>query len=249
MSETPHSDSEVRERVVDALCGMLRLTPDYLGGRLTDETIKRNLEPAKGFVRANGLPTDSVDDQWIIGRVKMLFTIYQAEAAKLDGREGDHEEWLANKKTELFKPHGYWDNYRRLLETRIKADRPVRVLDESTDQVLASFENPARPGQWDRRGLVMGHVQSGKTNHYCGLIAKGADAGYKLIVVLAGTFNNLRAQTQYRIDEALIGRDTTRGPDSVHPIGVGHEAVKGGIMSLRVWWDSILARSMCPRFW
>jgi hypothetical protein len=232
MSETPHSDSEVRESVVDALCGMLRLTPDYLGGRLTDETIERNLEPAKGFVRANGLPTDSVDDQWVIGRVKMLFTIYQAEAAKLDGREGDHEEWLANKKAELFKPHGYWDNYRRLLETRIKADRPVRVLDESTDQVLASFENPARPGQWDRRGLVMGHVQSGKTNHYCGLIAKGVDAGYKLIVVLAGTFNNLRAQTQYRIDEALIGRDTTRGPDSVHPIGVGHEAVKGGIISL-----------------
>ena len=232
MSETPHSDSEVRESVVDALCGMLRLTPDYLGGRLTDETIERNLEPAKGFVQANGLPTDSVDDQWIIGRVKMLFTIYQAEAAKLDGREGDHEEWLANKKAELFKPHGYWDNYRRLLETRIKADRPVRVLDESTDQVLASFEDPARPGQWDRRGLVMGHVQSGKTNHYCGLIAKGADAGYKLIVVLAGTFNNLRAQTQYRIDEALIGRDTTRGPDSVLPIGVGHEAEKGGIFSL-----------------
>ena len=62
-------------------------------------------------------------------------------------------------------------------------------------------------GPWDRRGMVVGHVQSGKTANYTGLICKAADAGYKLIVVIAGVHNNLRSQTQRRIDEGFVGRD------------------------------------------
>lgn len=59
-----------------------------------------------------------------------------------------------------------------------------------------------------KRGLVVGQVQSGKTSNYTGLICKAADAGYKLIVVLAGLHNNLRSQTQLRLDEGFLGRDT-----------------------------------------
>ncbi|HWC53983.1 MAG TPA: hypothetical protein VG676_10400, partial [Chitinophagaceae bacterium] len=51
-------------------------------------------------------------------------------------------------------------------------------------------------------------VQSGKTSNYTGLICKAADAGYKLIIVLAGLHNNLRSQTQLRIDEGFLGFDT-----------------------------------------
>ncbi len=58
--------------------------------------------------------------------------------------------------------------------------------------------------------MVVGHVQSGKTANYTGLICKAADAGYRLIVVIAGIHNNLRNQTQARIDEGFIGRDTGR---------------------------------------
>lgn len=58
--------------------------------------------------------------------------------------------------------------------------------------------------------MVVGHVQSGKTQNYTGLICKAADAGYRLIVVIAGIHNNLRNQTQARIDEGFIGRDTGR---------------------------------------
>src|SRR5690606_4025242 len=70
------------------------------------------------------------------------------------------------------------------------------------------LESPHRPGQWDRRGIVVGQVQSGKTGHYTGLICKAADAGYKLIVVLAGMHNSLRSQTQLRLDEGLLGFDS-----------------------------------------
>ena len=55
--------------------------------------------------------------------------------------------------------------------------------------------------------MVMGNVQSGKTANYTGLIAKVLDAGYKLVVVLAGVHNSLRSQTQHRINEELLGYD------------------------------------------
>ena len=44
--------------------------------------------------------------------------------------------------------------------------------------------------------MVMGHVQSGKTANYTGLICKAADAGYKVVIIIAGLHNNLRNQTQ-----------------------------------------------------
>ena len=75
--------------------------------------------------------------------------------------------------------------------------------------------------------MVVGHVQSGKTANYTGLICKAADAGYRLIIVIAGIHNNLRNQTQARIDEGFIGRDTgksqeTKKGGAKHIIGVGH---------------------------
>jgi hypothetical protein len=72
--------------------------------------------------------------------------------------------------------------------------------------------------------MVVGHVQSGKTANYAGLICKAADAGYRLIIVIAGIHNNLRNQTQERIDEGFIGRDTGRMASAARgsrAIGVG----------------------------
>ena len=58
--------------------------------------------------------------------------------------------------------------------------------------------------------MVVGQVQSGKTANYTGLVCKAADAGYKLIVIIAGVHNNLRNQTQHRIDEGFVGSDSTQ---------------------------------------
>ena len=83
------------------------------------------------------------------------------------------------------------------------------------------LEDPTRDGPWDRRGLVVGHVQSGKTGNYTGLICKAADAGYKIIIVLAGLHNNLRSQTQMRLDEGFLGYETKPVADEIRIIGVG----------------------------
>lgn len=97
----------------------------------------------------------------------------------------------------------------------------VQSLSDVTTRILGHLQDPLSEGtSWNRRGLVIGHVQSGKTANYTGLIARAADAGYKFIIVIAGIHNNLRRQTQQRIDEAFIGRSSDP-IDKRKKIGVG----------------------------
>src|SRR5262249_47711542 len=91
---------------------------------------------------------------------------------------------------------------------------------------------PVRDGAWDRRGMVVGHVQSGKTSSYTGLICKAVDAGYKVVVVLAGIHNNLRSQTQMRLDEGFLGYETMEAAgnqNAANIIGVGEIEPNPGI--------------------
>src|SRR5699024_11265008 len=59
--------------------------------------------------------------------------------------------------------------------------------------------------------LAVGYVQSGKTANFAGSIAKAIDAGYKLIIVLTGTIELLRKQTQKRLDKELVGEENVLG--------------------------------------
>ena len=86
----------------------------------------------------------------------------------------------------------------------------MESTDRITDLVLERLEWPRRPGPWDRRGMVVGSVQSGKTSNYTGLICKALDAGYKVVIILAGIHNDLRSQTQLRIDEGVLGFDSQK---------------------------------------
>ncbi len=72
----------------------------------------------------------------------------------------------------------------------------------------------------------MGHVQSGKTTNYTGLICKAADAGYRIIILLAGLTNSLRAQTQQRLDETFIGRKSIFRPDVDQKLAILHYATE-----------------------
>lgn len=115
--------------------------------------------------------------------------------------------WLDSRKAEI-DPF-YWNRYAQLLEDKGYAPGVISRLNQITDRILGLLENPRRIGEWNRRGLVVGHVQSGKTANYIGLINKAADAGYKLIILIAGTLNNLRRQTQIRVDEGFVGKDSS----------------------------------------
>ncbi len=127
-----------------------------------------------------------------------------------------HFDWLTAARK---RDWHYWRRYRDYLESKL-SDTVVEGINEATDDILSLLEDPQRADPWDRRGLVVGHVQSGKTGNYSGLICKAADAGYKIIIVLAGTHNNLRSQTQMRLEESFLGYETTIDRDPGIPIGV-----------------------------
>ncbi|MDX1063882.1 endonuclease [Sinorhizobium medicae] len=168
---------------------------------------------------------EGVDRHAVTDELIRRFSLWIGQDATLQNNEG-HKDWLTAARKQDWR---YWQRYREWLERKLSI-RAVEALDRSTDSVLALLEDPDREGPWDRRGLVVGHVQSGKTSHYSGLICKAADAGYKIIIVLAGLHNNLRAQTQMRLDEAFLGYKTSAFNDEAFvPIGVGEIDADPGI--------------------
>ncbi len=132
----------------------------------------------------------------------------------------DWEPWLNAVKAEI-DPF-YWDRYRDYLIQQGLPPFVLASLSETTDRLLDLLHNPIGDEEWDRRGLVMGNVQSGKTGNYIGLIAKAADAGFKVIIVIAGIHNNLRNQTQARVDAGFIGSHRNQAADNkAEKVGVG----------------------------
>ena len=128
-----------------------------------------------------------------------------------------HKPWLQEQEDNI--DWYYWKRYKKYLESRLFPSKVISTLSEQTDKIIDHLQNPSDTGSWKRKGLVVGHVQSGKTANYIGLINKAADAGYKIIIVLAGMLNELRRQTQERIDEGFLGYESYG--DSKNSIGVG----------------------------
>jgi len=107
--------------------------------------------------------------------------------------------WRGNEKDN-------WNNYKLTLEAEGK-EKLVSQLDADTFAILDSCYNPKTEGQWERRGLVYGHVQSGKTANYIGLANKAFDVGYKIVIIFTGMTEDLRKQTQDRVNSGIIGKN------------------------------------------
>lgn len=78
----------------------------------------------------------------------------------------------------------------------------IKSIDRHSSYIVARLGNPASD-TFKRLGLILGYVQSGKTASMTAVIAKAADAGYNLVIVLAGMTNKLRHQTQGRLEQDL----------------------------------------------
>lgn len=94
----------------------------------------------------------------------------------------------------------YWPAVKKKIEAKIGS--AVDEVDKASSQVIASMRSSADP-EIDTRGLVLGYVQSGKTTNFLSVIAKAADIGYRFFIILTGITENLRAQTQIRLEEQL----------------------------------------------
>lgn len=147
---------------------------------------------------------------------KLFVRVSDASFIELDR---EFKQWLPQRRAEV-DGHFYYPRYRRWLSQKGFVSNVLGVLDKDTDKIVGLLGDPLQAKPWSRRGLVVGHVQSGKTANYSGVICKAADYGYRFIVVLAGIQEDLRAQTQERIEEGFVGSNSDK--EAKDPIvGVG----------------------------
>ena len=118
----------------------------------------------------------------------------------------EKREWYSNSK---IQDNFFWSRYKDYLINHSSISRiSINLLDDIIlPDIMNCLGNPndALDKPRLRRGLIIGDVQSGKTATYTGLICKAADAGYKVVILLTGITENLRRQTQERIDEGIVG--------------------------------------------
>jgi hypothetical protein len=139
--------------------------------------------------------------------ISHAFQVNLSGAVVISGKPADWDPWYEAKPDRSF----YWDGYRGVLEAKGWDADAISELSRTTDEVVKRLADPTRNDPYQSKGLVVGHVQSGKTANFTGVIAKAVDAGYKLVIVLTGTIELLRGQTQRRVDMELIGEENILG--------------------------------------
>ena len=136
-----------------------------------------------------------------------------------------HQSWLPARRADL--DFFFWQRYKTYLE-EVKGwnSRVTGNLDRVSDEIVDLLGDPKTDEPFQRRGLVLGDVQSGKTANYTAICNKAADTEYNVIIILAGMMENLRQQTQERLDAEFSGRkseyllDPKRDIENI-PVGVG----------------------------
>jgi hypothetical protein len=147
---------------------------------------------------------ESIDIDWdfLYEEVEKTFFIKVERGQIICDRNNVDLTWWSSKQ-KIKADRYYWNRYKSFLQEDLPSE-VITNLDDDTDAIMNQLGDPALES-FRVQGMVVGHVQSGKTANYSALIAKAADAGYKFIVVIAGTINNLRNQTQNRLFESFIG--------------------------------------------
>lgn len=124
----------------------------------------------------------------------------------------NHQSWYLAHKNDGF----YWNRYRTYLQTKKHwSSDVIKRLNDTTNSIMNDLGDPTNPKKdFARRGLLLGDVQSGKTATYTAICNKAADAGYRVIIVLSGMMENLRFQTQERLDAEFAGRESKYALDT-----------------------------------
>ena len=150
------------------------------------------------------------------------FKIKHTSGNKIYDDYDDPHNWYVSDE---IKDRYFWRRYKKYLIDSTSIDiRSINLLeDETLPNIMNCLGNPNETFEGSRlkRGLIIGDVQSGKTATYSGLICMAADAGYKVVILLAGTTESLRQQTQERIDEAVVGLTTKKVDKVLKTLRVG----------------------------
>lgn len=142
------------------------------------------------------------------GRIFLIRSIQNKLAVKIDYGacvKVEHVPWFGAAMRDNARK--YWNRYEKYLYFKFDRD-VVYKLGRTSDEIMDLLGNP-KDSAFQRKGLVIGDVQSGKTAMYTAIMNKAADAGYKVIILLTGVIEKLRRQTQSRIDSDFVGADSS----------------------------------------
>lgn len=181
------------------------LVSSFLAGELEikEQTIDEKIAELRGLPTFSNLSDVEVEN--VRAKIKSEFSI-KLDLGSLIQERG-HEKWFLDKKPSLDMK--YWERYKKyLLNDKGFSVKVVNTMDDILDKLTDLLGDPSRDVAYSRRGLIIGDVQSGKTANYLGLICKAVDAGYKVVVLMTGTIEKLRKQTQMRVDEGFVGADS-----------------------------------------
>ena len=95
-----------------------------------------------------------------------------------------------------------WMKYENRLKRKGYSQEAIKSIRLSVREALQDLDFQTEPGN-PTKGMVVGNVQSGKTGNMAGLMAAAADAGFNFFIVLTGTIENLRQQTEDRLRQDL----------------------------------------------
>lgn len=145
-------------------------------------------------------------------------------ADTLRSRDSEHQQgWYNLSENDGF----FWNRYKDYLGKKW-SQTVIDRLHKTTEDIMDDLGNPKSEAPFQRRGLLLGDVQSGKTATYTAICNKASDSGYRVIIVLAGMMENLRIQTQERLDAEFVGLDSKytfdkKADSSMRnvPVGVG----------------------------
>lgn len=181
-----------------------RMVVEFISDTVLDETtIDDKISEVSGMPTFSSLSEDEIEE--VKASIKSDFSIKLDKGVLIE--EKNHEKWFLARKSKLSMK--YWERYKSyLLSDKGFSIKVVNSMDDILDTLTDLLGDPERDIKYKRRGLIIGDVQSGKTANYTGLICKAVDAGYKVVVLLTGTIEKLRQQTQARIDEGFVGRDS-----------------------------------------
>jgi len=141
--------------------------------KINSEIIHEKVKKIRDMISGENL--HSIDWETLVRDIESRCNVWIGAGTVLEYQE-DHIPWLPDRRSQI--QWKFWKRYERYLEEeKAWSDKTVRGLGEFTDQILERLEDPQRPSKWDRKGMVVGQVQSGKTSNYTGLICKAVDAG------------------------------------------------------------------------
>ena len=169
----------------------------------SEEELENTLSELSGLSMFKGCTKEEIDEV----RIRYLEKVATKQDEGYEASAKDYKPWFNERFKSLDMDR--WEAYKTYLRHDKDFDpTPINRMEDDLKRITDLLGDPKDSASFERKGLVIGDVQSGKTANYIGLMNMAVDAGYNVIILMTGIIEKLRVQTQERVEEGFVGRST-----------------------------------------